>query len=118
MTFHTDADGHPIADRLRKEEAQQPDQDVEFSGTVETIGSDQWVISGRTVLVNASTVIEGSPAVGDTVEVHATTSALGLTATRIQAEDRHSPNPPEPHHVGFEGAVQATGAIWMISGER
>ena len=83
---------------------------------METIGADSWTISGRTVLVNASTVIEGSPVVGDTVEVHAVNAAGVLTATRIQAEDRHSPNPPEQRHVEFEGVVQSTGPIWMISG--
>lgn len=117
VKFHVDAQGHAVADRVRKEDAEQPADEVEFSGTVETITGSQWTISGRMVQVNASTLIEGNPKVGDTVEVHARNSAQGLVATRIQAEDKDpQPQPPEQRHVEFEGVVQSTGATWTISG--
>jgi hypothetical protein len=79
---------------------QPPDQnnEIEFEGSVTSIGTNSLVVAGRTVTVTASTQItsRGSTValsaihVGDTVEVHATQAAAGgaLTATRINVEDR------------------------------
>jgi Domain of unknown function (DUF5666) len=74
------------ARRIRREDARE--QEVEFQGAVQAIGATSWTIAGQVVTVNAATRIDGSPAVGDNVEVKANKAADGsLTATRIQAED-------------------------------
>jgi len=44
-----------------------PGHPFEFSGVVQTIGSDSWTVSGKTIAVDASTVIETGIAVGDVV---------------------------------------------------
>ena len=83
---HRATDGTLTAQKIQREDAAE--QEVEFTGKVDIIGDTSWQISGQTVLVNGSTRIEGSPAVGDTVEVKATKAADGtLTATRIKKED-------------------------------
>lgn len=80
------ADGSLTATKIKKEDTTE--QEVEFTGTVESIGDASWQISGQTVLVNSSTEIIGNPQVGDTVEVKAIQAADGtLTATRIKKED-------------------------------
>ena len=77
------ADGSLTASKIKKEDAVE--QEVEFTGKVESIGDLSWQIAGQPILVNASTRIEGNPAVGDTVEVKAMKAADGsLTATRIK----------------------------------
>ncbi len=80
------ADGSLLATRIKREDVQE--QEVEFSGVVQAIGDASWQIGDKTVNVNASTEIVGSPAVGDQVEVKALQAADGsLTATRIKKED-------------------------------
>ena len=64
-----------------------PGAKVEFKGVVESIGAGLWVIGGRTVMVTAQTRIEGSPQVGDYVEVKAFAANNTLTASQIQLED-------------------------------
>ena len=44
---------------------------LEFTGAVDSIGSNSWSIGGLVVGVAASTEVTGSPAVGDIVRVHA-----------------------------------------------
>jgi len=83
---HRAPDGTLTAEKIQREDAAE--QEVEFTGDVETISDSSWTISGQTVLVDASTRIDGSPAVGDTVEVKAMKASDGtLTATRIKKED-------------------------------
>ncbi|MBM3152660.1 MAG: hypothetical protein FJZ96_10760 [Chloroflexi bacterium] len=58
---------------------------VEFTGVVDSITADQWVIQGYSVLVNAQTVIDGNFAAGDVVHVYAIVDATGtITATHIE----------------------------------
>ena len=100
VKFHLDADGNAVADRIEKEN--QQDEDAEFTGIVEAIGDSSWTVSGRVLAVDASTEIDGAPAVGDTVEVHAVTLADGtLRATRIQKEDPNGDDPGDDH--GHDG---------------
>ena len=90
--FHDDGSGNLVADRIEKEDEAQG-AEVEFVGIVEAIGDASWTISGQVVGIDASTLIEGSPAVGDSVEVHAAKAADGsLLATRIQREDAGDQN--------------------------
>ena len=65
-------------------------------GTVESIGAAQWVIAGRTVLVDDHTEIEGSPEVGKMAKAEAILQSNGdLLATEITArgEDRGEERP-------------------------
>jgi len=102
VKFHPEADGNAVADRIEKENDPNPDEGVEFTGIVEAIGDSSWTISGHVLAVNASTEIDGAPAVGDTVEVHAVTLADGtLRASRIQKEDPNGDDPGDDH--GHDG---------------
>ena len=56
--------------------------EVEIVGIVESIGTTQWVIAGRTVLVDGHTEIEGSPEVGKMAKAEAILKSNGdLLAT-------------------------------------
>jgi len=50
---------------------EQGETELEFTGAVDSIGSNAWSIGGLVVGVTASTQIQGDPAVGDLVKVHA-----------------------------------------------
>jgi Domain of unknown function (DUF5666) len=112
VKFHTDADGNRIADRIHTED-DPLGIEVEFMGIVEAIGASTWTISGRVVTVDAATVILGTPAVGDTVEVKAHKGQDDtLTALRIKREDARE------QEVEFKGAVQSIGnSSWTIAGK-
>lgn len=62
-----------------------------FSGKVERISADLWVVAGVQVAITNATRIKGEPQVGDTVTVEAATQPNGtLVALRIEAQ-RPSP---------------------------
>lgn len=63
---------------------------VEFSGVVESISAGLWVISGKSVIVNAKTEIDGSLKVGDNVKVEAYNASGSLTASEIKAKSTES----------------------------
>jgi hypothetical protein len=66
-------------------------ESYEFTGRVESISSAQWVIAGRVVLIDSHTDIEGSPEVGDRVQVKVFTKADGsLQAEKIENQDSGS----------------------------
>ncbi len=105
---------------------------VEFTGTVDLIAADQWVIQGYTVLIDAQTVIDGAFAVGDVVDVHAVVDGVGtVTATRIEGFSPDStPSPesgedpsstltsPSLDEAEFVGVVESIAADqWIISGQ-
>ncbi|HSB91150.1 MAG TPA: DUF5666 domain-containing protein [Anaerolineales bacterium] len=70
------------------EDGGEEGQDVNFSGVVQSIGSSQWIIDGRVVLVDGSTEIRDDPEVGDTVKVQARRRADGsLLAEKIEKDD-------------------------------
>ncbi len=59
--------------------------DVVFSGVIESMNGDEWVINGQTVKVDPSVVRDGSFKVGDTVKVEAAVAADGsITAQRVE----------------------------------
>lgn len=90
-------------------------------GTVRSIGTDQWVITGRDerdvrVTVNAQTRIAGNPKVGDVVTVlTATDSSNGLVAVFIVRTDGAGADAPNLGMQRFEGTVKATGSVWTIA---
>src|SRR5215207_3789182 len=58
---------------------------VVFTGVIESIAGDQWVINGQAIKVDSSAVQAGSFLVGDTVKVEAVVAADGsITAQRVE----------------------------------
>ena len=89
-----------------------------LSGTVKSIGTTSWVITGRdgkdtTITIDAQTKIIGDPKVGDSVQVMATIdSAHNYNAIAIVKLDLHDINTTEIH-----GTVKSIGATqWVIGG--
>jgi hypothetical protein len=60
----------------------RPQGEIEFTGTVEVIASDMWVVGGRTVAVTAATEIKPGLAVGTLAKVHAMPQADGALWAR------------------------------------
>src|SRR5688572_3391346 len=64
---------------------------VAFTGMVESIAADQWIINGQTVTVNPAVVQDGPFNVGDQVKVEGIVNADGsFTVSRVEvptAED-------------------------------
>jgi hypothetical protein len=59
--------------------------EMEFSGAIESMAQQTWMIGGRTVGVNSATEVKGPFLVGDIVKVHAFQNADGsLTAREIE----------------------------------
>lgn len=57
--------------------------EIEFTGTVDSLGDQQWVIDGAAVLVNAQTEIRGAINVGQRVKVNAWRLAGGQIVARL-----------------------------------
>jgi hypothetical protein len=84
----------PLATQPPAPPTQESEQEVEveFSGTVESIGS-VWRIGGRTVEIDGSTEIRDTMNVGDSAKVRAVRLADGrLIARRIERLDSHDGN--------------------------
>jgi hypothetical protein len=121
VRFHSDGQGHDVADRIQKEDA--GDDEFELRGVVEAVGDASWTISGQVVLVNSATQIIGSPVVGDTVEAEGDRAGDGtLTARKIQKEDANddgnddhggngggNDDPPGDDHGGNSGGDNSGG---------
>lgn len=59
--------------------------DVIFTGAIESMNGNQWVINGQTVTVDDSVLRDGPFSVGDTVKVEAQVAADGsITAQRLE----------------------------------
>jgi hypothetical protein len=92
------ADGSVLALQI---EVEAPPAEVEFKGVVEAILPDGYQIAGRTVIVTATTRIDGPIAVGTFVEVKGTLQPDGtILASRIHREEEGQPR------VEFEGMVE------------
>jgi hypothetical protein len=66
----------------------EPRAGIQFTGQIEVIASDMWVVGGRTLIVTADTEIKPGLAVGDQAKVHAVTQADGtLWAREIEPAD-------------------------------
>jgi hypothetical protein len=88
------------------------------TGTVKSIGTSSWVITGKdgkdtTVTIDAQTKIIGDPKVGDTVQVMATIdSAHNYNAIAIVKIEQHDVTTTELH-----GTVKSIAATqWVIGG--
>lgn len=59
---------------------------VDFTGVIESINGDQWVVSGQTITVDPAIVRDGPYNVGDTIKVEAQVEADGsVVVTRVEA---------------------------------
>jgi hypothetical protein len=100
---------------------------VEFTGVVDSIATDQWVVSGQALLVTPQTVLDGSIIVGSTVKVYATVTADGaVTADKIEfpisesstAVPQSTPGAFDESSDEFTGIVEAISAdSWQVSGQ-
>ena len=98
------ADGTVLAFRIHVEEAEREGAEIEFRGVVEEVLPNGYQVSGRTVVVTATTRIDGLIAVGDLVEVKGTLQADGtILASRIHPEDRSGKDSGRPQAGRDEG---------------
>ena len=99
-------------------------EDVEFTGTVESMDGDQWIIDGKTVFVTGAE-IEGTIQVGDLVKVEAWDNGDGtFTAKEIKlvsgddASDDDVDDDEDKQEVEFTGTVESmNGDQWVIDGK-
>lgn len=91
---------------------EKPVEIVEFKGTIESIEEDAWTVAGTRVLVDANTVIEGTPQIGASAQVKAVRRGDGsLLATRIVVESR------QERIVEFEGPILSIEPEqWIVAG--
>ena len=83
---------------------------VEFVGRVEAMEQDGWMVDGFTIEVTSTTLIEGSPQVGSTVQVTGHTGPDGqIIADRIEVEFDASRTPtPRPRTATPKPASTST----------
>ncbi len=86
-------------------------REVEWKGILESFTANSWTIAGRTVQVDANTVIVGQPSVGVMVEVHAREMADGsIVAYKLEIEQTQS-------RIEIKGYVESIAPdAWVISG--
>jgi len=98
-----------LARRIKVESPEEGAAWVEFEGIIESIGdnadvstlSSVWIVGGTTVVVDANTVITGTPQVGAVAEVRGLEQADGsVRATEIAVEAA------EGEEVEFEGIIE------------
>lgn len=59
---------------------------VEFTGVIESMSGDQWVVNGQTFTVDASALRDGTFEVGDTVKVEVEVQTDGsILVTRVES---------------------------------
>lgn len=90
---------------------QAPTNQFSLTGTVNSIGPEEWVIAGRSISVNEQTIIDETLAVGDIARVHGVIlSDSSLLAHRIDRLD-------DSHPFEFVGLVTSVSDdLWVIGG--
>ena len=83
-------------DQRRRDEANElldarRESAVEFTGTIEVIQPNAWIVSGLVVQVDANTQIAGTPQINRVAEVHGMTGPNGLRASSISIEPSDEP---------------------------
>ncbi len=90
-----------------------------FTGKVESITGDVWMISGKKVDVDAHTNLVQSPKVGDMVLVNATVQSNGTFLARVIKRITSSEEGNENGAVVFIGKVTAiSGSDWTVDGKK
>ena len=71
--------------------------EVHFSGPIESIQPDAWIVGGLAVRIDANTQISGQPQIDRLADVRGQTGRTGLLALAITLEQRAEPTPtPTP----------------------
>ena len=89
------------------------EQVTEFTGLIEKVGEDSWIVGGIELCITPDTIIEGRPKPGVPAGVRARLvddcwQALEIRVYRALDEGQD---------VEFEGVIQAIGpALWVVSG--
>ena len=105
-------DGSLLAQRIQKET--EDSAPFEFTGVVQTIGAESWLISGIDVAVNERTEIKDAPAVGDVVKVEGQITAEGVWLAReIKLAD--DDDDEDAAKFEFSGAVETIDP-WVVAG--
>jgi len=116
---YMDPEGNAVAVQIHPiGEAAIPDAiPVRFSGIVESMGNEAWIVSGQQVTVNAETQVVGDIAVGDIVMVKAKLLPDGsLIAIRIKLMDKGFQMHPQV--ISFQGIVESqTDSAWVVAGQ-
>src|SRR5512145_3174416 len=73
----TAAPASQAVDNASSAGSDKPLSEVVFTGLIESMDGDQWVINGQTITVDSSSLQEGTFLVGDTVKVEARVAADG-----------------------------------------
>lgn len=82
----------------------------QFSGVVQTVGSESWMISGQLVAIDDQTVLDDAIAAGDVVEVRGWVLDNGTwLASKITRQTGHLPT------FEFTGSVQSIDP-WQVAG--
>jgi hypothetical protein len=100
-----------------------PPGEMDFRGAIESLPASglagDWMVSGKTVHVTATTRIEtehGTPAVGAFVDIEGTTRADGsIDAAKIEVKSAPPPGTPAP--TEFRGAVESLPATAGFVGD-
>lgn len=96
--------------------------EVVFTGAIESINGDQWVINGQTIKVDQSVIRDGSFLVGDTVKVEAVVAADGsITAQRVESPSaadlvETTASAPEASSTSMSGSSTPQPLIFNDSG--
>ncbi len=110
VEFITLADGTMLATEI---ETDEDDSRNRFSGEVESMTEDTWLVGGRSFMVNAATRIDDNFVVGDRVRVRFAVIDDVLLATRVQPDSGGGGDETE-----FVGEVEFINAdSWTIGGE-
>lgn len=97
--------------------ADKPLSEVVFTGAIDGMNGDQWIINGQTVKVDASLLRDAPFAVGDTVKVEAHVADDGsVTAQRVEsttASVTSTPDaaPTQPSQSVANNATEALGTV-------
>ncbi len=95
---------------------------VVFTGAIESINGDQWLINGQTIKVDQSVIRDGSFLMGDTVKVEAVVAADGsITAQRVESPSaadlvEMTASAPEASSTSMSGSSPSQPLIFDDSG--
>jgi hypothetical protein len=110
----SDPSGTPRADVIVVDRpAGAPTPTVQFTGVLNKISGEWWVVGDRLVHVGATAVIVGAPTVGSLISVTAEQHELVLEAIRIELAVQDPSEIPQD----FEGAIEAIETNrWKVEG--
>ncbi len=82
--------------------------EVEFTGTIEVIQPNAWIVSGLVVQLGANTQIAGTPQLNRVAQVRGATSPKGLLASSILVEAASGPEATATPEVNEKSPLTAT----------